>query len=272
MILDSHNHLQAPRLGDVSAIIARMKEKGLRGCVINSVNEADWKIIQNLAQQHAPFIRPAYGIHPWHAHKAKPDWEKRLEKTLCADPTATIGECGLDGWVKDPQIVMQRDVFQKHLHLAAELERPVTIHCLKAWQALFDLIRDHQPWPKKFLLHSFGGSLEVAERLWKAGAYFSFSGYFLLERKSSVVEVFQKIPKDRILLESDAPDMLPPAEFIEFPMENDANHPANHPANLPRIAAALATRLGISEAHLIDQVCENEIRFWGVARPKHPQI
>lgn len=76
-------------------------------------------------------------------------------------------------------------------------------------------------------MHSFGGSIEVAQRLIKHGAWFSFSGYFLQERKAKVLEVFKHLPQDRILLETDAPDMMPPSDLVKFPLSEGVNHPAN---------------------------------------------
>jgi TatD DNase family protein len=90
-------------------------------------------------------------------------------------------------------------------------------------------------------MHSYGGSIETARRLLPLGAYFSFSGHFLHPRKSAVLDVFRQLPRDRILLETDAPDMLLPAEMIRHPLPKFLNHPAN----LSAIGSALATKLGM---------------------------
>ena len=102
-------------------------------------------------------------------------------------------------------------------------------------------------------MHSFGGSIETARRLIPLGAYFSFSGYFLQPRKAKAIEVFRQLPRDRILLETDAPDMLPPENFITHPLSE--NH--NHPANLRSIAEALAAALELSRADLSRVTAEN---------------
>jgi TatD DNase family protein len=97
-------------------------------------------------------------------------------------------------------------------------------------------------------MHSFGGSIETARRLIPLGAYFSFSGYFLSDRKAAVLDVFRQLPPDRILLETDAPDMLPPPDFITHPLPEKRNHPAN----LAAIGRALAAALGIEPERLAD--------------------
>jgi TatD DNase family protein len=129
----------------------------------------------------------------------------------------------------------------------------MTVHCLKAWDPLFEAMEAASAWPEKFLMHSFGGSFEVAERLLKKGAWFSFSGHFLHPRKAKVLEVFRKLPISRVLLETDAPDMMPPQEFIQIPVPHDVNHPAN--------LAGIAEAYGRGD--VLEKIAENGRRFWG---------
>ena len=109
-------------------------------------------------------------------------------------------------------------------------------------------------------MHSFGGSIETARRLIPLGACFSFSGHFLHPRKSAVLDVFRQLPHDRILLETDAPDMLPPGEIITHPLPE--NH--NHPANLPAIGQGLAEALGISPEALAELTHDNARRCFEI--------
>jgi TatD DNase family protein len=244
---DSHNHLQDPRLGNPAPVIAAMRAAGVGRCVVNATCEADWAAVGALALAHPDFISPAFGIHPWKAHTAADGWRERLAKLLEIHPHASIGECGLDQWIASPPLEIQRPVFQYQLQLAREMRRPVTIHCLKAWGPLFETFAECPP-PPRFLMHSFGGSIETARRLLPLGAYFSFSGHFLHPRKAAVLEVFRQLPHDRILLETDAPDMLPPDEIISHPLPENLNHPAN----LPTIGRALAAALGMSAGGLAE--------------------
>ncbi len=255
---DAHNHLQDPRLRDSGLILAAMKLAGVCRCIVNATREADWSAVANLAQTEPNFISPAFGIHPWHAHTASPGWQTRLKEQLEKFPHASIGECGLDHWISQPTLEIQRLIFTEHLRLARELNRPVTIHCLKAWSALLECFAETPP-PSRFLMHSFGGSIEIARRLIPLGAYFSFSGYFLHPRKSAVIDVFRQLPKDRILLETDAPDMLPPPEFVTHPLSENFNHPAN----LPAIGAALATALSITPEALAELTRQNAEHCFG---------
>jgi TatD DNase family protein len=239
---DAHNHLQDPRHGgDADAIVATARAAGVSRCVVNSTREEDWDAVEEIAVRHPGFALPAFGIHPWQAHRAAAGWENRLLERLWRHPQATVGECGIDQWVSEPPAAAQMPVFLAQLRMARETRRAVTIHCLKAWGLLLDAFRAEPP-PECFLMHSFGGSIETARQLIPLGAYFSFSGHFLHQRKASALEVFKQLPKDRILLETDAPDMPPPPAFLTHTLPSGHNHAAN----LPAIGMALAAALGMS--------------------------
>ena len=258
MLFDSHNHLQSGKFGrPVGEMIGEMQAAGITGCVVNATREADWEAVAALAREFPGFVFPAYGIHPWYADTAAEGWEIRLRERLLSDPMASVGEVGVDGWVEAPRMETQLSVFVKQAEIAAELGRVMTVHCLKAWEEFFAAMDQAAAWPGKFLMHSFGGSIEVAERLAKKGAWFSFSGYFLHERKRKVLEVFRRLPKDRILLETDAPDMMPPEEFVKSPLGEGVNHPAN----LRSIAGAFERE---TDEGMLGRIERNGMRFWGI--------
>lgn len=259
MPFDSHNHLQSAKFGKPAGdLVAEMKKVGITGCVVNATREADWQAVAALAREFPGYVLPAYGIHPWYADTAAVGWEERLREMLLNDPTASVGEVGVDGWVESPGMELQLPVLVKQAELAAELGRVMTVHCLKAWEPLFEAMDRAAAWPEKFLMHSFGGSAEMAERLLKKGAWFSFSGHFLHPRKAKVLEVFRKLPEDRVLLETDAPDMIPPGEFIGFPLAEGINHPAN----LSGIAEAFER---VTHTGMLDKIADNGKRFWNPA-------
>lgn len=255
MWIDSHNHLQDPRLGDPAPIIRGMQACGVDHSIVNATCENDWENVESLSISHPNFILPAFGVHPWKAHTAGPGWLEKLRFLLEKHPAASIGECGLDQWISEPSIEVQQPVFAAQIQLARELDRPLTIHCLKAWGALFDAFAATPP-PRRFLMHSYSGSIETARRLIPLGAYFSFSGYFLHPRKAAVLNVFRQLPIERILVETDAPDMLPPDSEISHRLGENLNHPAN----LPAIGAALARALSLSAESLAELTRENTRR------------
>lgn len=255
--IDCHNHLQLFGT-DAEAVLAAMTAGGVERCVVNATREDDWAAVAGLADAFPDIVVPAFGIHPWHAHEAGGKWRRQLRELLERFPQAGVGECGLDRWVSVPEVAVQTAVFKEQLRIARELRRTVTIHCVRAWGLLAQALADEAP-PPAFLLHSFGGSLETARQLLPLGAWFSLSGTALHPRRAALLETFRHLPSQRILLESDAPDMPPPPAFVSHPLPDNRNHPAN----LPAIAAGLAAALGMSTAALADLTAANARECFG---------
>ena len=184
---------------------------------------------------------------------------------LESTPNASIGECGLDRWIQPHDIDDQRAVFTSHLELAARLDRPLTIHCLKAWGPLLECLKSNPLPTRGVLVHASSGSAEVARELAALGAYFSFSGYFLHPRKESVRTVYRTaIPRDRLLIETDAPSMPLPGELVVHPLPpGPENQAPNHPGNLVSVHDGLARLLELPPDELDIQLESNFTALFG---------
>ncbi|HWL15204.1 MAG TPA: TatD family hydrolase [Opitutus sp.] len=284
-LLDAHNHLQDPWLKPhLERVLRELPPAGVRACVVNGTSEQDWPDVATLCTPalgsgpSALSFFPAYGLHPWNVGNASPHWRDALLRHLDADPRASIGEIGLDRWMLDrakpddsrlaglrrAPLEEQRDAFLWQLELAAARDLPVTIHCIDAWGALADALRRASLPSRGFLLHSYGGSAELAREFAAAGAYFSFNGYFLGERATAKRDVFKTFPADRLLVETDAPAMPLPAErrTHELPGLADGN-PINHPANLRAVYAGLAEVRGLEFDALAAQIEQNFRALFG---------
>lgn len=276
---DAHNHLQDPRLGaDPSAWVSVASDAGVAGMVVNGTCEADWPEVRRLAAS-CPSVIPAFGLHPWRVSTRSMGWRESLIECLDRTPGAVMGEVGLDRWILDQSserclelgagsqgpatLEVQLAVFEEQLDLACQRSLPVTVHCLKAWGALMDCLRRRPGLPRGFLLHSYGGPLELVPELVRMGARFSISGHSLHPRKLPHGPVLRSIPHDRLLIETDAPDQIPPTGFISHPVTDARGLPVNAPANLPRIAEGVADLLGIPITELAELCETNWRRFFG---------
>lgn len=261
MIYDAHNHLQDDRLDPWRAqVTADLAACDLGEMVVNGSSEEDWQAVADLAAAHA-WVRPSFGLHPWYVKKRSLEWMHRLSGWLRQFPKAPVGEIGLDRWIENPDIPVQVECFRSQMALAVELDRPATIHCLRAWGLLEEELRQ-QPLPGRgFLLHSYGGPVEMIPGFVKKGAYFSLSPYFGHPRKAAQLETFKSVPLDRLLAETDAPDMWPPDELNPHPLSS-ASGPLNHPANL-RVSYELLARLrSMSLDDLVGHIAENYYRLF----------
>ena len=106
----------------------------------------------------------------------------------------------------------------------------------------------------------------MVPRLARRGAYFSFNGRFLDPRFQRAMDTFRHVPHDRLLIETDAPSMRPPASHVIHPLPTATDgHAPNHPANLAAVYPALATLLNLSEPTLRSLIKANFERFFGPA-------
>ena len=258
---DAHNHLQDERFaGRQSELLAACEKVGVAKMVVNGACESDWPQMLALARENK-IVLPSFGYHPWHLAERTPDWRKNLEQFLDAVPGA-VGEIGLDRWKPDLGYAGQEEVFLAQLQIAAGRNLPVSIHCLQAWGRLLELLQKNPRPARGLVLHSFGGPAEMIPALAKLGAYFSFPGHFLHGRKLRRRETFKQVPAGRLLIETDAPDQLLPAEKNQFPLADAAGRPLNHPANLAAVYSGLAEFLGEKLEPLAARVEDNFLRLF----------
>lgn len=256
-LYDAHNHLQDERFaGRQKELIVEAERAGVAAMVVNGSCEEDWDDVARLAASHRIII-PSFGLHPWYVHERSGAWLEKLESCLKKNPDAAVGEIGLDRWKPDLPYEGQEDVFLAQWKLAAALNRPASIHCLKCWGRLLEIVRGHPGPARGFVLHSFGGPREMIESFAALGAYFSFPGYYLHDRKEKQRETFRHVPPDRLLIETDAPDQGLPDALNEFPLTDHAGQPINHPANLRAVCRGLAYALTENEYGLLIRLSAN---------------
>lgn len=265
MWTDSHCHLQDARLDTVRMeLLTACRERGINRWVVNATREKDWSRVEGLCADTNGAL-PAFGLHPWWMPERASGWEDRLRGLLLKIPHASLGETGLDLWMPDPDLEDQKQVLQIHLQLARELSRPVTLHCLRAWPHLLDVVQCSPPLPAGFLLHSYAGPAGQIPEWVRLGARFSFPPAFLAPKRAAVRELFARhIPLSRILVETDCPDMAPPLELSiarvpSYAASEGATGPQhlNHPLNLLLCITWLCKARGLSEKTLQSILEEN---------------
>ena len=261
-LYDAHNHLQDERLKPhIQGIIEAIEQQGVVKMVVNGSCESDWPDVLALAQKY-PQVLPSFGYHPWYVNERTERWRENLVEYLDKVPSA-IGEIGLDRWIENHDLPAQEETFVWQLRLAAERNLPVSIHCLQAWGRLYEILR-FEPRPAcGFLLHSYGGPWEMVHPFVKLGAYFSIPGYFAHERKTRHQETFRRIPLERLLIETDAPDQALPEGLNRFPLPDHSGKPVNHPANVRAIYDFVADLLCASTEDLATHIERNFQRLFG---------
>ncbi len=135
------------------------------------------------------------GIHPWHIYN---NWESgftAIAEYAKTDNVVAIGECGLDTLKSPATIELQEEILKAHILLAEELQKPLIIHCVKAYDRLIALHKELKPL-QAWILHGFRGKPQQAEQLIKAGFYISLGEKFNPESA-------KVIPMEKLFIESD---------------------------------------------------------------------
>jgi TatD DNase family protein len=266
---DAHNHLQDDRFtGRQADLVAVARAAGVTRMVVNGSCESDWPQVAALAREFPDLVVPSFGYHPWYLGERTPRWRETLAEFLDHTPGAVLGEIGLDRWKPELPYDGQEEVLVAQLRVAAERNLAASLHCLQAWGRLYDLLREHPRPARGFLLHSYGGPAEMVAPLAKLGARFSFPGYFMHERKARQREAFKVVPLDRLLIETDAPDQLPPDVANANPLTDASTGKAlNHPANLPDVYQFVAGLRGVLLEEFSAQVEQNFHRLFGGLLP-----
>ncbi len=243
-VIDTHCHLDKPEFdADREAVLSRARGAGVTDIVVPAVGPDRWDALAAWASR-TPGLHFGLGIHPQLLPELDAAGDDRrladLEAALAPGGAVGIGEGGLDGPSVDAGAAMDRQVavLRAHLRLARRLGLPVMLHCLGAHEPMLSLLEE-EPLPAGGVLHSYSGSADQVRGYLRHGLHFSFAGPVTYERARKPLEAARAVPRERLLLETDAPDQTP-----------RPHRGRNEPAFLPGIAAALAAAIGVAPAEL----------------------
>ena len=248
---DAHGHLQDSRVGpEVASVLKRASVAGVEGVACCGTGPEDWDAVLALAERH-PEVVPLLGLHPWRVAEAPPDWRSSLNARLSASG-AGLGECGLD-FAQPGDRAAQLEAFRFQVRLARELNRPLALHCVKAWGPFLEVLRAEGLPSAGAMVHAYSGSAEVARELQALGLFLSFAGNVDRPGARKVIEAARAVRPDRLLVESDTPDQGPGGGPSE-------------PAQVPAVVAALARIRGESVEALAEATRANARALFGRCR------
>ena len=261
--VDAHSHLHDIRFGvRRDEALAACERIGVVANVVNGTSCHDWSAVTDLADRFK-WIIPSYGVHPWYVNSIQEGWLEKLKGCLLARPSA-VGEIGIDHWKEGIDREIQESVFIQQLKLASELNRPASIHGLKAWGRLLELLRAHGVPKAGFLLHSYSGPSELVAPFAELGAFFSCAPAFFAPSRVKKLEVFRKVPIDRILPETDAPDQRLPEAPGVVELRGPDGQLLNHPTSISDVYRGFAALLHLDDALLSETLERNFFTLFGV--------
>lgn len=194
-------------------------------------DEYDWDGVRKMAEQYKAVL-PSFGLHPLYIGRRSDAWLQKLRQSLTAIPSG-VGEIGMDFDVTPRHDDEQETIFTAQLHLAREFNRPVTIHCRKAWGRLLAILKREGGVPSGGLIHSYSGSAELVHQFEDMNLHISFSGVITRSGNDRGHRSLRAVSRERLLFETDSPDLTPIG----------ASERRNEPANLPIICRAASALL-----------------------------
>ncbi len=253
MLIDTHCHLDDTKLDEKRLdIINNMTADGVELAITSSSCLKESKEAVFLAQSYDK-IYATIGVHPHHANEWNDEVKKELISLSYNPKVVAIGEIGLDYYYNIHPKDVQIKTFTDQILMADGLGLPVVFHIRDAMGDFLQIIRAYKQYFKHgAIVHSFSGSLEVAQELTSYGFMLGINGICTFKNASNILEVIKNIPLKYLLLETDAPYLTP---------EPYRGRP-NEPKYTIYMARKIAELKNISESEVIEETNKNAKRVF----------
>jgi TatD DNase family protein len=251
--IDSHCHINFPDLAsNIEDVLAQMEQNEVQSALCVSVNLPDFPQVLALAERFEN-IYASVGVHP--------DYENEVEPSI-ADLVAlaqhkkiiAIGETGLDYFRLTGDLEWQRERFRTHIRAARECGKPLIIHTRSAAEDTLRIMREEHAQQVGGVMHCFTENWEVAQAAIALGFYISFSGIVTFKNATQIKDVAQRVPLNRILIETDSPYLAP----VPF------RGKLNQPAYVKHVAEEIAQLRGITVDEVGQATCANFARLFQI--------
>ncbi len=216
MWIDSHCHINHPNIREQGApeeLVQRAVDAGVDGMLnINCRIDDEFPVLLDTAKAHKN-VWCTVGTHP---HEASNEKEKTYsaqdiaDKVSANDNVIGIGESGLDYFYMNSTVEDQKASFQKHIEACLIADVPLVVHARDADDDIIHMLKEHAAGKGlKGIMHCFSAGRKMAEEAVEFGFHISFSGILTFKRAEELREIAKDIPKDRLLVETDAPYLAP---------------------------------------------------------------
>ena len=255
-LADSHCHLADSRLRDeVEDVIERARMADVATLItVGAIGpiESD-RLTVEIAERHRD-VYAVVGVHPHNATECSSLRIAELRELAGSPKVAAIGESGLDFHYMHSPREAQESALRSHLALAAELGKPIVIHCRDAEERLVEIIRESSMPGRGGVIHCFTGGPSEAREFLALGFHISFSGIVTFRNASRVREAAALVPDDRVMIETDSPHLAP----------EPYRGKRNEPAYVVRTLEVLARVRDVPAEVLAAQTSENVHRLFGL--------
>jgi TatD DNase family protein len=244
---------------DEEAFLQRAFDAGVSHFLVAGSDQEDSQFAIKLAEHYQNNMYATAGVHPHLAKNWQDDTLNTLRNLANSDRVKAIGEAGLDFNRNFSTHEQQEHAFRQQIELAISLQKPLFLHERDAHDKFFSILNEYKNDIGPAVVHCFTGDAKALENYLSMGLYIGITGWICDEQRGSHLHALVKtIPKDRLLIETDAPYLFP-RTFQPRPKKM-----TNEPAFLPHIAEHIAYHRGDSVDELCGYTMSNSLRFLGI--------
>ena len=243
---------------DLPQVIERALAANVRHMIITGLTAPLSQRALDLARTRPTHLCSTAGVHPHNARTFDRHTQGELRNLARAPEVVAVGECGLDYDRDFSPRDQQRAAFEAQLELAAELQKPVFLHQRSAHEDFERILRNARPGLAGGVVHCFTGDAKELESYLELGLCIGITGFICDERRGTHLrELVRRIPVDRLMIETDAPFLLPRDL-------KGVTGRRNEPAYLPHVAASVARYSGRAEAEVRRSTTHAAFRLFGL--------
>lgn len=242
---------------DRDDVLQRALGAGVMQLIVTGASEQGSRDAVKLAERYPGRLFATCGVHPHHASDYTESTSHTLRDLMRRDCVVSGGECGLDYFRDFSPRDAQKSVFRQQLEIAAELAMPVFLHQRDAHDDFLRILEGYLPAIPRAVAHCFTGERQMMLEYLELGLYIGITGWICDERRGAhLLEFVGDIPDDRLLLETDAPYLLPRT------LRPKPKSRRNEPAFLPEVLRVVADARGREDAIVAAQTTDNARRFF----------
>lgn len=251
-IFDTHTHIGLMNEDPIEQLIVAQETRaaGVESMISICNNPHDFfQVYENL--KTATHVFHAIGVSPSEVNNPGLKWESLIEEAVELERVVAIGETGLDYYKKFGDRSSQIELFVRQLELASRFDLPVIIHNREAGEDVLSICRDKLP-PRGGVLHCYSENWEYAQQALELNLFVSFAGNVTYRNARNLYETAKNIPLDRVVVESEAPFMVP-AEY---------RGKRNQPRYILSTVEFLAELRGMGTDEISEILYENSLRLF----------
>jgi len=242
---------------DRKQVIQAAIDAGVSRMIVTGSSMSCSQKAYDLTQVYSDHLFSTVGVHPHHASEYSEETEKLILRLIAHDKVVAIGETGLDYFRNFSPVEAQIFSFEQHIKLAIETGAPLFLHQREAHKDFYPILKEHRDNISKLVVHCFTDTKEALFDYLDLDCHIGITGWICDERRGlHLRELIKNIPSNRLMLETDAPYLIP--------RDLKLKTRRNEPRNLPHIMQVVAELKEIDLATFKKEIKQTSLRFFKI--------